>query len=119
MFSIQYALHVSDNTTLAKSKYADKDVLICIHVLGFSFGSSMYNYHVPSFGLLVWLSGLLILLFFLCKGTHIDGQKTQMLLKRWREKVFSLMVQLKSEEMNKESDERKMQQRVSSRCKVW
>ncbi|PIN96218.1 hypothetical protein AB205_0131160 [Aquarana catesbeiana] len=51
----------------------------------------------------------------LCKktGTHIDGQKTQMLLKRWREKVFSLMVQLKSEEMNKESDEQKMQQRSS------
>lgn len=52
----------------------------------------------------------------LCKktGTHIDGQKTQMLLKRWREKVFSLMVQLKSEEMNKESDEQKMQQRIYS-----
>ncbi|XP_077318665.1 coiled-coil alpha-helical rod protein 1 isoform X2 [Lithobates pipiens] len=48
------------------------------------------------------------------QGTHIDGQKTQMLLKRWREKVFSLMVQLKSEEMNKESDERKIQQRIYS-----
>ncbi|XP_040179409.1 coiled-coil alpha-helical rod protein 1 [Rana temporaria] len=52
----------------------------------------------------------------LCKkaGNHIDGQKTQMLLKRWREKVFSLMVQLKSEEINKESDEQKMQQRIYS-----
>ncbi|KAM5146913.1 coiled-coil alpha-helical rod protein 1 isoform 1-T2 [Mantella aurantiaca] len=52
----------------------------------------------------------------LCKkaGTYKDGQKTQILLKRWREKVFSLMVQLKSEEINKESDERKIQERICS-----
>ncbi|XP_018416128.1 PREDICTED: coiled-coil alpha-helical rod protein 1 [Nanorana parkeri] len=52
----------------------------------------------------------------LCKkaGTHMDGQKTQLLLKRWREKVFSLMVQLKSEEINKESDEQKIQERICS-----
>ncbi|XP_063794104.1 coiled-coil alpha-helical rod protein 1 isoform X2 [Pseudophryne corroboree] len=52
----------------------------------------------------------------LCKktGTHTDGQKTQMLLKRWREKVFSLMVQLKSEEINKESDDRKIREQICS-----
>ncbi|XP_075042747.1 coiled-coil alpha-helical rod protein 1 isoform X2 [Mixophyes fleayi] len=52
----------------------------------------------------------------LCKktGTHTDGQKTQLLLKRWREKVFSLMVQLKSEDINKESDDRKMREKICS-----
>ncbi|KAM9323905.1 coiled-coil alpha-helical rod protein 1 [Gastrophryne carolinensis] len=52
----------------------------------------------------------------LCKkaGSHIDSQKTQLLLTRWREKVFSLMVQLKSEEINKENDERKMGEKICS-----
>ncbi|XP_073405049.1 coiled-coil alpha-helical rod protein 1 isoform X2 [Dendrobates tinctorius] len=43
---------------------------------------------------------------------HLDGQKTQQLLKLWREKVFSLMVQLKSEGINKENDDRKMQDKI-------
>ncbi|XP_073405050.1 coiled-coil alpha-helical rod protein 1 isoform X3 [Dendrobates tinctorius] len=47
---------------------------------------------------------------------HLDGQKTQQLLKLWREKVFSLMVQLKSEGINKENDDRKMQDKVSMIC---
>ncbi|XP_073497860.1 coiled-coil alpha-helical rod protein 1 [Phyllobates terribilis] len=43
---------------------------------------------------------------------HLDGQKTQQLLKLWREKVFSLMVQLKSEDITKENDDRKMQDKI-------
>ncbi|CAJ0948839.1 unnamed protein product [Ranitomeya imitator] len=43
---------------------------------------------------------------------HLDGQKTQQLLKLWREKVFSLMVQLKSEDINKENDDRKIQDKI-------
>ncbi|XP_077142065.1 coiled-coil alpha-helical rod protein 1 isoform X2 [Ranitomeya variabilis] len=43
---------------------------------------------------------------------HLDGQKTQQLLKLWREKVFSLMVQLKSEDINKENDDRKIHDKI-------
>ncbi|XP_056397247.1 coiled-coil alpha-helical rod protein 1-like isoform X2 [Hyla sarda] len=52
----------------------------------------------------------------LCKKAdkHLDGQKTQQLLKLWREKVFSLMVQLKSEDINKENDNRKIQEKIYS-----
>ncbi|KAM4020695.1 coiled-coil alpha-helical rod protein 1-like isoform 2-T2 [Anomaloglossus baeobatrachus] len=45
---------------------------------------------------------------------HLDGQKTQQLLTLWREKVFSLMVQLKSEDISKENDDRKMQDKICS-----
>lgn len=44
----------------------------------------------------------------------MDGQKTQTLLRLWREKVFSLMVQLKSEDINKENDNRKIQDKICS-----
>ncbi|KAG8553099.1 hypothetical protein GDO81_003269 [Engystomops pustulosus] len=52
----------------------------------------------------------------LCKKAdrHLDGQKTQQLLKLWREKVFSLMVQLKSEDINKQNDDRKIQEKICS-----
>ncbi|KAM4696208.1 coiled-coil alpha-helical rod protein 1 [Rhinophrynus dorsalis] len=51
----------------------------------------------------------------LCKkGLHGDGDRSQILLSRWREKVFCLMVQLKSEEINKENDSRKISQKVLS-----
>ncbi|XP_071979017.1 coiled-coil alpha-helical rod protein 1 [Engystomops pustulosus] len=52
----------------------------------------------------------------LCKKAdrHLDGQKTQQLLKLWREKVFSLMVQLKSEDINKQDDDRKIQEKICS-----
>ncbi|KAM3911791.1 coiled-coil alpha-helical rod protein 1 [Leptodactylus fuscus] len=52
----------------------------------------------------------------LCKKAekHLDGQKTQQLLRLWREKVFSLMVQLKSEDINKENDNRKIQDKILS-----
>ncbi|XP_044124336.1 LOW QUALITY PROTEIN: coiled-coil alpha-helical rod protein 1-like [Bufo gargarizans] len=52
----------------------------------------------------------------LCKKAdkHLGGQKTQQLLKLWREKVFSLMVQLKSEDINRENDSRKIQDKICS-----
>ncbi|XP_040298519.1 coiled-coil alpha-helical rod protein 1 [Bufo bufo] len=52
----------------------------------------------------------------LCKKAdkHLGGQKTQQLLKLWREKVFSLMVQLKSEDINQENDSRKIQDKICS-----
>ncbi|XP_075692483.1 coiled-coil alpha-helical rod protein 1 [Rhinoderma darwinii] len=52
----------------------------------------------------------------LCKKAdkNLDGQKTQRLLKLWREKVFSLMVQLKSEDLDKDNDSRKIQDKIGS-----
>ncbi|XP_066437695.1 coiled-coil alpha-helical rod protein 1 [Eleutherodactylus coqui] len=52
----------------------------------------------------------------ICKKSdgRSDGQKTQRLLKLWREKVFSLMVQLKSEDINKENDHRETQDKICS-----
>ncbi|XP_053329430.1 coiled-coil alpha-helical rod protein 1 [Spea bombifrons] len=51
----------------------------------------------------------------LCKkGVHGDAEKTRLLLSRWREKVFSLMVQMKSEEINKENDSRKIREKILS-----
>ncbi|XP_069799861.1 coiled-coil alpha-helical rod protein 1 isoform X2 [Dendropsophus ebraccatus] len=52
----------------------------------------------------------------ICKKVdkHLDGQKTQQLLRLWREKVFTLMVQLKSEDINKENDHRKTQEKICS-----
>ncbi|XP_041428840.1 coiled-coil alpha-helical rod protein 1 isoform X2 [Xenopus laevis] len=48
------------------------------------------------------------------KGIPKDYEKFQQLLSRWREKVFCLMVQLKSEEIHKEDDHRKSREKISS-----
>uniref|UniRef100_A0A6I8RWM5 Coiled-coil alpha-helical rod protein 1 n=1 Tax=Xenopus tropicalis TaxID=8364 RepID=A0A6I8RWM5_XENTR len=48
------------------------------------------------------------------KGVPQDYEKFQHLLSRWREKVFCLMVQLKSEEINKEDDHRKSREKILS-----
>ncbi|KAG8448670.1 hypothetical protein GDO86_015663 [Hymenochirus boettgeri] len=43
-----------------------------------------------------------------------DREKFHHLLSRWREKVFCLMVQIKSDEINKENDNRKNTYKISS-----
>ncbi|XP_063287424.1 coiled-coil alpha-helical rod protein 1 isoform X1 [Pelobates fuscus] len=50
----------------------------------------------------------------LCKKEiHGDREKTQLLLSRWREKVFSLMVQMKSEDINRTNDREKIREKIS------
>ncbi|KAM8952749.1 coiled-coil alpha-helical rod protein 1 [Pelodytes ibericus] len=51
----------------------------------------------------------------LCKkGVPGDAEKTRLLLSRWREKVYSLMVQIKSEEINKNNDNQKIREEIST-----
>ncbi|XP_075439675.1 coiled-coil alpha-helical rod protein 1, partial [Ascaphus truei] len=51
----------------------------------------------------------------LCKkGVPGEGERSRLLLSQWREKVFSLMVQLKSEEINKENGSRKIREKILS-----
>ncbi|KAM4641763.1 coiled-coil alpha-helical rod protein 1-like [Discoglossus pictus] len=50
----------------------------------------------------------------LCKkGLPGDREKPRLLLSRWREKVFCLMVQMKSEEINRENDSRKIKEKLT------
>uniref|UniRef100_A0A8C5QPZ5 Coiled-coil alpha-helical rod protein 1 n=2 Tax=Leptobrachium leishanense TaxID=445787 RepID=A0A8C5QPZ5_9ANUR len=50
----------------------------------------------------------------LCKkDVHADGEKTRVLLSRWREKVYSLLVQMKSDEINRNNDNQKIKEKIS------
>ena len=43
---------------------------------------------------------------------YLDGEKASVLLKKWREKVYALLVQLKAQEISENEELRKLRQKV-------